>query len=103
MLCSQDTFERQYAVDKIVSIRGPGDGKTQVGDSSPRPRITPLINIKASTLTEMIDWNTLDLTEPPMTTSLTTVELKHLIESPMEVPSWSSHTQAVERCVKMVT
>ena len=25
------------------------------------------------------------------------------VASPMELPDWSSHTQSVERCVKMVT
>ncbi|KAG7177793.1 hypothetical protein Hamer_G031994, partial [Homarus americanus] len=40
---------------------------------------------------------------PPMTTSLTSQELRNLKETPMQVPKWPSHTQSVERCVKMVT
>ncbi|KAG7175585.1 hypothetical protein Hamer_G032000, partial [Homarus americanus] len=41
--------------------------------------------------------------KPPLTTSLTSQELRNLKETPMQVPKWPSHTQSVERCVKMVT
>ncbi|KAG7157448.1 hypothetical protein Hamer_G005885, partial [Homarus americanus] len=44
-----------------------------------------------------------DILEPPLTTSLTSQELRNLKETPMQVPKWPSHTQSVERCVKMVT
>ena len=43
------------------------------------------------------------MTEIPLTCSLTTVEVRQLIASPMVVPAWPSHTQSVERLVKRVT
>ena len=42
-------------------------------------------------------------TEPPLTCKLTSSSLKKFVDTPMEVPEWPSHTQSVERCVKMVT
>ena len=44
-----------------------------------------------------------EIFEPLFTCSLTTAELRELSKAPMQVPAWSSHTQAVERCIKLVT
>ena len=101
MLCSDDKEERKEAVDKILTLRGSVDDEAQIGDRSPRPRRNPLINLQAETLSELIDWT--DITEPPLTCTLTNKTLKGFAEVPMEVPKWPSHTQSVERCVKMVT
>ena len=103
MLCSDNIAERKEAVSKIVQIRGEGDEATQLGDTSVRPRRTPEINIKAVTLNQLVDLDDPLVTEPPLTCTLTTERIKKFIDEPMEVPDWSSHTQSVERCVKMVT
>ena len=102
MLCSQVEEERKFAVDKIVELRGEGDEETQKGDNSVRYRKTPNINEKATKLAELIDW-TEGATEPPLTCSLTTQEVRGFIATPMKVPAWPSHTQSVERLVKRVT
>ncbi|KAG7172167.1 hypothetical protein Hamer_G029256, partial [Homarus americanus] len=60
------------------------------------------INVNATKLSELVDLS-LEVLEPPLTTSLTRQELRNLKETPMQVPKWPSHTQSVERCVKMVT
>ncbi|KAG7158061.1 hypothetical protein Hamer_G027646, partial [Homarus americanus] len=62
----------------------------------------PPINVNATKLSEFVDLS-LEVLEPPLTTSLTSQELRNLKETPMQVPKWPSHTQSVERCVKMVT
>ncbi|KAG7169514.1 hypothetical protein Hamer_G027070, partial [Homarus americanus] len=62
----------------------------------------PPINVNATKLPELVDLS-LEVLEPPLTTSLTSQELRNLKETPMQVPKWPSHTQSVERCVKMVT
>ena len=102
MLCSKDKEERKQAVKIITAVRGKGDGDKQLGDMSVRPRKTPKINTNASCLKELIPWNE-DIHEPPLTCHLTTNEIKQYIEMPMQVPDWPSHTQSVERCVKMTT
>ncbi|KAG7157841.1 hypothetical protein Hamer_G027900, partial [Homarus americanus] len=60
------------------------------------------INVNATKLSELVDLS-LEVLEPPLTTSLTSQELRNLKETPVQVPKWPSHTQSVERCVKMVT
>ncbi|KAG7159840.1 hypothetical protein Hamer_G029281, partial [Homarus americanus] len=62
----------------------------------------PPINVNATKLSELVDLS-LEVLESPLTTSLTSQELRNLKETPMQVPKWPSHTQSVERCVKMVT
>ena len=102
MLCSEVEQERRFAVDKIVELRGEGDEDTQVGDRSVRDRKAHDINEHATKLADLIDWSE-KLTEPPLTCSLTTKNIKEFVASPMKVPDWPSHTQSVERLVKRVT
>ncbi|KAG7175695.1 hypothetical protein Hamer_G029821 [Homarus americanus] len=73
-----------------------------LGDCSFYSRKVPPINVNATKLSELVDLS-LEVLEPPLTTSLTSQELRNLKETPMQVPKWPSHTQSVERCVKMVT
>ena len=89
-------------MDKILDIRGVGDEETQVGDSGVRERRTPVINIGATSLLDLVDLSS-GATEPPLTCKLTSSSLKKFVDTQMEVPEWPSHTQSVERCVKMVT
>ena len=102
MLCSEEEQERKDAMEKILKIRGEGDEMSQLGDSRVRPRKTPSINCEAITLSQLIDWSS-GVSEPPLTCSLTTAEIKAFVGNPMVVPNWPSHTQSVERCVKMTT
>ena len=101
MLCSESAVERRQGVHHIMSIRGPGDEKTQVGDMSVRIRKTPEINPDAKNLDEMIDWS--EAFEPVLTCHLTSDDVKKFVYSPMEVPDWPCHGQSIERRVKQVT
>ena len=100
MLCSNDEEERRWAVDKILSIRG---DEGLLGNTDVRYRITPMIDLEANELKHLIDWDESNIYEPLLTCSLTKTELRKLYDAPMQVPAWSSHTQAVERCIKLVT
>ena len=102
MLSSEEEQERRFAVEKILQIRGEGDETTQLGDSSVRPRKTPSVNTEATSLSQLIDWSS-GVYEPPLTCSLTTYDIKTFVSKAMVVPDWPSHTQSVERCVKMTT
>ena len=98
MLCSNIRYERDKAVEVIMSIRGndiPVDKPIRVRKNRP-------INPHAESLSELTDLSTNPM-EPPLTTHLTDAQLQEIVENPMKVPDWPSHTQSVERCVKMVT
>ena len=102
MLCSEDQKERTEAVEIILAIRGTGNPDSQVGDSSVRTRRTPDIKCDASCISELINWSE-NVSEPPLTCSLSTTDVKKFIKTPMQVPKWPCHTQSIERVVKMVT
>ena len=102
MLCSEVDEERKFAIEMILKIRGEGDDDNQVGDTSVRYRITPEVNWKATKLAGLIDWKE-SVTEPVLTCTLTTEQVKQFAAQPMTVPDWPSHTQSVERLVKKVT
>ena len=102
MLCSHVREERNFAVEKICEIRGEGDEDEQCGVMNVRDRKTPVINMKSKILKDLIDWSE-GITEPSLTCSLTTKDIRKFVDIPMEVPNWSSHTQSVERIVKKVT
>lgn len=102
LLCSEDQEERMAGVQKIIEIRN-GDDDT-LGDLSVRPRITPAINLNATSLLELIDWSDKEkVYEPPLTCKLKISEIRKFVEEPMQVPKWPCHGQSIERCVKQVT
>jgi len=66
----------------------------------------PKLRFDADEYHQMIDWQEIDLTEPPILTKLTETEIKELIETnekPQGMPNFPCHTQAVERIIKLVT
>ena len=102
MLCSEDHKERVERVERILAIRGEGDPNIQVGDASVRIRRTPDINGDASRIDDLISWSD-GVSEPSLTCSLSTSEVKNFLSAPMEVLNWPCRSQSIERGVKMVT
>ena len=101
LLASDDEEERHFAIQMIRDKIRKG---AEMGDSTPRQFKTPAVNFQAQKLTELIDWNTVKLTEPLLTATLTSDQLLGLLESPLEVPStWQCHSQSMERAVRKVT
>ena len=102
LLTSQDLSERTFAVDKILSVRMGAD----VGSTAVRSYKVPdrkLVNLNATSCVELIEWENVVVTEPIFTASLTTAELRALLETPLAAPRYSLHTQSCERAVKSVT
>ena len=86
-------------MNQIVKVRG----KNEYGDMSVRPRITPKINLSATSLVKLIKWNSGQVVEPVFTCRLSTQEIQQFRDIPYEAPKFSCNTQATERCVKLVT
>ena len=97
MICSKDKAEREFAVKTILKIRD----KNNFGDLRPRARKLPDLNVMAEKLEDLINWE--DAKEPVLTCSLSKEEIKMYLDSPMEVPYFSLHTQGIERAIKEVT
>ena len=99
LLASASTDDRKFAVDKILQLRGDND----MGDSSARPRRIPKLIFSAETLQDLIEWKTGEVFEPVITAKMTKNEIRMLLDVPLDVPPFKNHTQATERCVKLVT
>ena len=97
MLCSSESGERQFAVEKILEVREGRD----LGDRSFRVMRKPPLNLQATTLEELISWE--GAHEPVLTCDLSSRQIRHFIATPMTVPYYPAHTQGVERVVKEVT
>ena len=67
----------------------------------------PEINFNAEDYTELINWQSCNVTEPPLTVNISDVDITAFVkskESPVvDFPRFPCHTQAVERCIKLVT
>lgn len=66
----------------------------------------PKLNINASSYIDLINWNDTCLSEPPLTVSISSNEIKEMITTKnfsFECPKLPCHTQSVERHIKLVT
>ena len=80
LLASEDPKERDFAVKKILKIRGSQD----VGKTQPRKRKLPELKEDATKLQDLIKWDRAQ--EPLLTCTLTRKEIKEFYVKPMEVP-----------------
>jgi len=96
MLADDDLANRQAAISKIKTIRqAPISTQRQVREFLP-----PAVDESVETLTDLLPPDC--AFEPPLTMQLSVEQLEKIAEEPihMEMPC---HSQAVERCVRMVT
>jgi hypothetical protein len=99
MLDDDDESIRKKAVSTILDIRSRDPSLTR----PVRPFRVPKLRYDADTYHELIDWKNEILTEPPLTYNLSDDMLKNIIEVPLEIPPYRSHTQSIERVIKLVT
>lgn len=97
MLTDKRKHIRELAVRRILKAR-----ETNMKNRTFR---VPKINFEAQDYIDLIHWSHCDVTEPPLTKSMTYEQL-HEIMINNTVPKFDSfpcHTQAVERSVKLIT
>ena len=99
MLDDDNEIVRKKAISIIQDIRIKTPGPIR----PIRPFKVPTLLYNADTYHEIIDWEKETLTEPPLTYCLTDDELMHIAEEPLNVPPYRSHTQSVERAIRLVT
>jgi hypothetical protein len=103
MLCDEDISVRYLAYQRIVAARS-------VTSTIVRQFQKPTINFNAKKYYDLIDWNKIKTTEPPLTKKLSDNDLQLLVKHGRNSETFKSgtfkypcHTQSVERCVKLVT
>ncbi len=98
---------RSVAYQRILKCRTNQNKRT---DSQVRKFVVPEIKFGAKNYQTMINWTQTQITEPPLTMKFSLQELRDLVDNGEKSAIWNSaefsipcHTQAVERCVKVVT
>lgn len=97
MLNDERPHIRQLAVCRILKAR------SNSASNELRTFMVPKINFEANDYIELINWQETSVYEPPITKKLTSDELPKFYINFKNLSSYPCHTQAVERCVKMVT
>lgn len=99
MINDAEGSTRELGWRRIKKARAEDKGKTV------RTFRIPKLNFSATRYIDMINWIEEKVTEPPLTRGISDAELDFMIESraQKEFPNLPCHTQAVERCVKLVT
>lgn len=97
MLFDKNEFTRERAIQLI-------ENTSPVGNEV-RKFVVPKLNFNASIYFNMVNFNELELTTPPMILNLNKDSLKHLYKSEVgkKISGIPCHCQAVERSVKLVT
>ena len=101
LLASEDEEERRFGVKIIKEKIRKG---SEQGCSLPRQFKAPPVNFKAVSLMTLIDWNTVRLTEPLITSTMTLEQLVTCLDTPLVVPNtWQCHSQSMERAIRKVS
>ncbi|CAH0555136.1 unnamed protein product [Brassicogethes aeneus] len=99
MIANERSHIRELGIRRIL--------KTKKQPAAKKLRIfkIPPLNWNAKDYTEMIDWSECCITEPPLTIDIKSEDLLAAIENKsfINFSKLPSHTQAVERCVKIIT
>ena len=101
LLASDSEEERRFAVNIIVNRIRNGDVS---GSHLPRKFAVSAVNFKADDLVQLIDWETVPLTEPLLTATLSTEEVAACAITPLSVPAtWQCHSQSMDRAIRKVS
>jgi len=99
MLVDERMFVRELAMRRIL--------KARTETYRLRKFVVPKLNFNAKDYIELIDWQHTDISEPPLFANIAVDDIEMLVASrtvpSLDFPKYPCHTQAVERCVKLVT
>ncbi|GBM63780.1 hypothetical protein AVEN_8875-1 [Araneus ventricosus] len=102
MLVNEREHVRELGYRRILKAR-----QIFLRKKTVRNFVPPKINFQSSDYIEIINWNTCVVYPPPMLQDLSEDDIKSLINSDTtpirEIQKLPCHTQAVERCIKLVT
>ena len=103
MFKCDDVSVREAGLQKVISIRNSEQLAQKKGPK--RLKRIAAINEHASHWSEMVDLDQPGVCEPALTESFSVEQLNDALKTgeKLEIPDLPSHTQSVERCVKLVS
>jgi hypothetical protein len=100
MLCDDSPDIRAMAISKIKDLR---EQEQHNPSEEIRVFVKPTLQWSASKFYDLIDWKETDFYEPPLTMDLSLDALESISHTPLVLPQFPCHNQAVERHVKDMT
>lgn len=100
MIADERQYIRELGLRRILKARA---------EKQPvlREFVVPKLNLDANEYFELINWQDTEITEPPLTADVPEADIRSFVksggQSTIEFERFPCHTQAVERCVKIVT
>lgn len=101
MLADERKHIRELGLRRILKCRQEKHNENQV-----RQFNIPDFNFNADDYFELINWRSITVTEPPLTVKILNSDLQEMISdvpAEIDILKFPCHSQAVERCVKLVT
>ncbi|GBL83056.1 hypothetical protein AVEN_165289-1 [Araneus ventricosus] len=103
MLTDERCHIRTLAARRIMKAREIGPDGNYV-----HRFIIPAVNFQAADYVDLINWQAFYITPPPVLRQISSHELLKMIQDDVPMDGWDfmkfpSHTQAVERIVKLIT
>ncbi|KAK4883922.1 hypothetical protein RN001_000193 [Aquatica leii] len=101
MLADDRKYIRELGLRRILKCRQAKHNVNLVREFN-----IPSFNFNADDYFELVSWQSLTITEPPLTVKTSDNELQEMISdvpAEIEMLKFPCHSQAVERCVKLVT
>lgn len=102
MITDQRLHIRELGLRRILKVRTQTNAPTAL-----RRFVVPQLDFDANDYVELINWQDVEITEPPLTVSISDDAIKLFVANGsapvVDFPRFPCHTQAVERCVKLVT
>ena len=71
-------------------------------ENHPRQFFPPPVNFEATNYKDMVDWDSMPCTEPPLTRDMTDAELDEIVEKGHRFQDFPNHTQKVDAAVRVV-
>ena len=95
----ENSINREYAVHKILEARKRNEEQDYIRTFKP-----PSINFGADNYLSMVDWQSVQITSPPLLQHLSNQDILNAVEFPLNnLYQYPCHTQAVERVIQVVT
>ena len=103
MLTDDRVHIRELAYRRILAARKKHRSTTSVGEFR-----VPLLNFDAEDYTDLVHWQGIDRYEPPLMKDISDEDIAACVKSNdatriREIAQFPCHTQATERCIRLVT
>lgn len=103
MMTDERKHVRELACRRMLAAR-----EVRLSTGRIRQFRVPKVNFNAKDYIDLVDWTSVEKSEPPIMRHVTREQLREYVNNPatsqtIDFPKFPCHTQATERCIRLVT